>query len=150
MQLNILERLFSKAENSTVPLLYIVNLIDVEMAQKTIHNFKPNRVFATTSRMKSNNLDKYSVFNTILTLFVMQLTEELQAKHQWYENLGGNVGHEDEEMYMDDVRRLAFQLHTLELRLLRHKVGYSISNAFIQNLDVLDKVIASNTVSISR
>lgn len=81
----------------------------------------------------------------MLTLFVMQLTEELQAKHQWYENLGGNVGHEDEEMYMDDVRRLAFQLHTLELRLLRHKVGYWISNALIQNLD---KFIASNTVSI--
>ncbi|KAG8311013.1 hypothetical protein J6590_051543 [Homalodisca vitripennis] len=50
-----------------------------------------------------------------------KLTEELQAKHQWYENLGTHVTNEQEESYLEDVRRLAFQLHALELRLLRHR-----------------------------
>lgn len=54
------------------------------------------------------------------TLFP-QLTEEVQAKRQWYENLGVNLGNEEEEAYIEEVRRLVFRLHTLELRLLRHK-----------------------------
>ncbi|XP_054264910.1 dynein regulatory complex subunit 7-like [Macrosteles quadrilineatus] len=50
-----------------------------------------------------------------------KVSEELQARHQWYDNLGMNASHDDEEAYVEEVRRIAFKLHTLELRLLRHK-----------------------------
>lgn len=52
---------------------------------------------------------------------MLQATELLHAKHDWYENLGINISHEAEDAYVGEVSRIAFYLHTLDIRLVRHR-----------------------------
>lgn len=60
----------------------------------------------------------------------------MAAKHEWYSSVQDTLTFDEEESYFQEARDQSFYLHTLELRLARHRdLSNSRSIRFLRSTD---------------
>lgn len=58
---------------------------------------------------------------TKIVLFSYKVTAKLQEKQKWYVKVQDTLRLDEETRYFEEVNETTFLLHTLEIRLARHR-----------------------------